>query len=78
MQISKQSAPPNELALAKVIEICVVYSYIFAVAEILLPNHTHATTVLTIYGCLWSPYGIGQTIIFFPCRLFYLLLFFLA
>jgi len=25
---------------------------------------------------LWSPYGTGQTIIFLPCRLFYLLFFF--
>jgi len=52
MQVSKQSAPPNESALAEVIEVALCIHILFAVAEVLLPNHTHATTVLTIYGCL--------------------------
>jgi len=37
--------------------------------------------LIIVYWLLWSPYGIGQTIIFSSCRLFCLLLsffFFLA
>jgi len=30
------------------------------------------TMLVATIGYLWSPYGIGQTIIFSSCRLFYL------
>jgi len=47
----------------------------------LSPSHLSFTRSL-VFGskltCLWSPYGIGQTIIFSSCGFFFLLLSFLA
>ena len=37
--------------------------------------YIHHSTILIYYNPLWSPYVIGQTIIFLPCD-FYLLSFF--
>jgi len=42
-----------------------------------IPNRPTPSESRFCFALLWSPYGIGQTIIFLPCGFFYLL-FFLA
>ena len=37
-----------------------------------------STTIYDIFLFIWSPYGIGQTIIFLPCGYFFLLSFFFS
>jgi len=39
---------------------------------------SHDREQCVIMSCLWSPYGIGQTVIFSSCYLFFFLSFFLA
>ena len=39
---------------------------------------TRFAVAVTISHLLWSPYGIGQTIIFLPCGFFFLLSFFFS
>jgi len=48
---------------------------IFWITSVYVRSYNLLFSVL-IYAMLWSPYGIGQTIIFLPCRFFFLSSFF--
>ena len=58
----------------------VMLSLLQLTTEIVLYRASHVCTKMCIHSCyswfrfsfLWSPYGIGQTIIFLPCGFFFL------
>jgi len=53
-------------------------TYLCPLGRKTLTQSVNRSGLPTVHGLLWSPYVIGQTIIFLPCDFYLLLLFFLA